>query len=130
MKAALTGPSAHYFVFINISLAGARNRDPRQLINCCLIHLFQLGQQHKASFTFTQALNDNGLSPPQGGRSAGVRPPHPPCLTPLSSVSAPVSLPGHGSCQEDTLRRCYRPMPAPLAGRCISIRPPAITAPS
>lgn len=87
MKAALRGPAAHYFVFINITLAEAQNRDPWQLRNCRLIHLFQLGQQHNASFTLPHTPNDNGTST-TGMRAAGVRPC---CHTPLF-VCSPVSL--------------------------------------
>lgn len=100
MKAALRGPAAHYFVFINITLAEAQNRDPWQLRNCRLIHLFQLGQQHKASFTLPHTPNDNGTST-TGMRAAGVRPC---CRTPLFRLF-PSFITGHGACQEDTLKK-------------------------
>ncbi len=119
MKAALRGSAAHYFVFINITLAGAQNRDPWQLRNCRLKHLFQLGQQHKASFTLPRTLNDNGTST-TGVRSAGVRP-H--CHT-VSARLFPSFITGHSACQEDTLRRCYRPLPS-NPGSLIYLHQPA-----
>lgn len=110
MKPALRSPSAHYFVFINITLAGAQNPDPLTAEKVPLNTLIPAWSAAQSLLTFTQTLNDNGLS------TTGVRFGRSKTLLSYASLQLRASfMMGRSACQEDTFRRCYRPMPPALA---------------
>lgn len=68
MMAALWGPAAHYFGFINITLAQAPKLRPLTAEKLPVDTLiFQLAQQRKGSFALAQPPNDNGTSTEGGG---------------------------------------------------------------